>query len=73
MGTLAKAYTGHDVLVTADIHVHFLKALSAGDKAVIKGRITHAGSRLMNLVSELYKGDELCATANAIFYKVGEK
>ena len=73
MGTLIKAYTGYEVLVTADIHVHFLRALEAGDKAVIKARITHVGKNLMNLVSEMYKGDKLCATADAIFYKIDSK
>lgn len=73
MGTLAKAYTGHDVLVTADIHVHFLKALKTGDRAMIKARITNNGHRLMNLVSEMNVGGELCATADAIFYKVGDR
>ena len=70
MGILGRAYTGYETIVTMDIHVNFLRAIYADDLAVIKARVTHAGSKVVNLVSELYVGEKLCATADAIFYNV---
>lgn len=70
MGIMARAYTGHDVLVTLDIHVHFLKAIHAGDKVIIKAHVTHAGRKVVNTTSELFVNNELSATADAIFYNV---
>lgn len=70
MGILIRAYTGQEKLVTMDIHVNFLRAVYADDLAIIKGRVTHAGRKVCNLVSELYVGDKLCATADAIFYNI---
>jgi acyl-coenzyme A thioesterase PaaI-like protein len=53
-----------------DIHVNFLKAVYAGENAVIKAKVTHAGKRIINTISELYVEDKLCATADAIFYNL---
>lgn len=70
MGILSRAYTGYETLVTMDVHVNFLRAIYAGDEVVIKASVTHAGSKIVNTVSELYVKDRLSATADAIFYKV---
>ena len=70
MGILSRAYTGYETLVTMDVHVNFLRAIYAGDEVVIKATVTHAGSRIVNTVSELYVKDKLMATADAIFYKI---
>lgn len=71
MGILGRAYTGYETIVTMDIHTNFLRAVYADEIAVITGRVTHAGSKIINLVSELHVGDRLCASADAIFYKIG--
>ena len=70
MGILSRAYTGYETLVTMDVHVNFLRAIYAGDEVVIKAAVTHAGSKVVNTVSELYVKDKLMATADAIFYKI---
>lgn len=70
MGILSRAYTGYETVVTMDVHVNFLRAIYAGDEVIIKAAVTHAGSRVVNTVSELYVKDRLSATADAIFYKV---
>ena len=70
MGIISRAYTNYDTLVTMDIHVNFLKAVYAGENAVIKAKVTHAGKRIINTISELYVEDKLCATADAIFYNL---
>ena len=70
MGILGRAYSGYETIVTMDIHVNFLRAVYENDLALIRGRVTHAGSKVLNLVSELYVGDRLCATADAIFYRI---
>lgn len=70
MGILTRAYTGHDTLVTLDIHVQFLRPVYAGDTVIINSHVTHAGSRIVNMTSELYVEDKLCATADAVFYRI---
>ena len=70
MGMLGRAYTGYEKMVTVDIHVNFLRTVYADDLTVIKGRVTHAGSKIINLTSELCVEDRLCATADAVFYNI---
>ena len=70
MGMLTRAYTGYDTLVTLDIHTHLLRPIYAGEKVYITARVTHPGSKIVNTTSELYVNDKLCATADAIFYRI---
>lgn len=71
MGMLSRAYTGFERTVTMDIHVNFLRPIRMGDIMILKGRITHVGRNTVNLCCEALVKDKLCATADAIFYKVG--
>ena len=70
MGMLTRAYTGFEILVTLDIHVHFLRPVYAGETVVVSSRVTRKGSKLVFTTSELHVGEKLCATADAIFYKI---
>ena len=46
-------------------------AIRMGDIMMLRGRITHVGRNTVNLCCEALVKDKLCATADAIFYKVG--
>ena len=70
MGMLSRGYTGIGSSVTADIHVNFLKGIDVGNELFIKARITHAGRTIINICSEATVNGKLCATADAIFYKI---
>lgn len=70
MGMLSRGYTGYEVTVTMDIHVNFLRAIHVGDELIIKGRINHAGRTTINVCSEASVNGKLCATADALFFKV---
>lgn len=70
MGITGRAYTGYETIVTMDIHVNFLRPVYAGDEVFIKAKVTHAGSKIVNIVSEMYAKEKLTATADATFYNV---
>lgn len=70
MGIFARAYTGYETIVTLDIHVNFLRPVYAGDKIFIKAGVTHAGSKVVNSISEMYVKDRIVATADSAFYKL---
>lgn len=70
MGVLSRSYTGFTRSVTMDIHVNYLRAIDIGDEMVITARITHAGRAVVNICSEATVNGKICATADAIFFKI---
>ena len=68
MGITARAYTGYETPVTLDLNIQFLRAVYEGEKVTITSRVTHAGRKIVNLTSELYAGDKLCATASSVYF-----
>lgn len=71
MGMLSRSSTGYDNTVTMDIHVTYLRAVHVGDNVTIRAFVTHAGRSAVNVRSEMWAGGKLCATADAIFFKIG--
>ena len=70
MGIFGRAYTGYETIVTMDIHVNFLRPVYAGDEVFIKAKVTHAGSKIVNCISEMYVKDKLAATADSTFFNL---
>ena len=71
MGTFAWSYLGFERSVTVDIHVNYLETVKAGDEIIITSRLAHAGRRTVNVNGQAAVDGMLCATADAIFYKIG--
>ena len=70
MGILSRSYTGYEKTVTMDIHVNFLKPVNIGAEMLISGYVTHSGRQIINVCSEAVVNGRICATADAIFYRV---
>ena len=51
--------------------VNYLETVKAGDEIIITSRLAHAGRRTVNVNGQAAVDGMLCATADAIFYKIG--